>query len=561
MADRVAYRYDVYISHSDADQEWVDTELVPLLKQAKVRVALRHEDFPLGAPHLINVERFIEESRRTVVVLTPDWLANEWTTLEGILVSTADPAAQQRKLLPILLKPCTPPKLIALREKLDLTSERNKEKQIARLIRNIQDTIPIPPPWTGGRVRNWATWKEWLVRYRKEIRCGAVGLLVLWLLGSVLLQLWPFRPREVWMPLSQRMPKAMELFRAGDTLFVAGANEEYGCDPDQRGLWRSQEGKVEWQRLYPDLCFPHPKLGNVLADIVDLAWTENAPKRIYAASSDVGLLRSDDGGLQWYQTGRTGLNTPKLGHVAVDAVNPDRVYVSIAHSPIWPEGIYRSDDGGQSWRRLDRQEDGLATCKQGIVLTRTLTVGTLLTTPARVIVGTGDPDKPTDTYMPSGLYASSDGGECWTQLHAGTGDYQYVELAPVPDMEGQSLLILTRNWSKDGRADLWLMDTASAKPELVPLWNHSHTRVNSILAKGGDDPHWYIVTDFGQVWHDAIKAYSMESKPAKLPRINRCLLTCSTDLVPDVGSGPPLLLAGDRVYRWTRGPWWRRIWT
>ena len=109
------YTYDVFVSHSQADLAWVREELLPRLEGAGLRVLLADRDFEIGVPRLVNVERAVEHSRHTLIVLTPDWVADEWNAFEGLLVSTADPAARRRKLIPVLLRLAElPPRLAAL---------------------------------------------------------------------------------------------------------------------------------------------------------------------------------------------------------------------------------------------------------------------------------------------------------------------------------------------------------------------------------------------------------------------------------------------------------------
>lgn len=556
MAKQSAYQYDVFISYGQGDREWVDKWLLPRLEQADLRVTVDYRDFTVGMPRIENVERAIQNSRRTIVVLTPDWLDSEWNAFEALLLRTLDPAARQRKMLPLLLRPCELPNLIDSLEKVDLTVERHWDKHIQRLTRDIKDVIPVPPPWTEGEVRDLARWKRWLRRYRHELRRGAVALLALCLVVSMALQLPPFQPRPVWTSLGLRAPNAIELVRAGEVLLVGGANEELGCDLLERGLWRSANDGDTWQRIYAPLCFERPGQGQVLADIVDFALTKKQPELIYAATSDVGLLHSDDAGQTWRRTGDTGLESSQLTHVAVNPDDANRLFVATQ-----PEGIYHSTDGGQHWQRLDRRGADAPACENGVVLTRTLSVGALLVTSKMVLVGTGDPFELTNAHVPGGLYASADAGDCWKRVDDGEGRYQYAALSHLSTTPGQPLLMLTRDWWKEpgsGIWGIWRLDAASPSPRRELLWTHDHT-VGAIVAEGGADPGWYAATNFGEVVRGSL---DVPAQITRLPRLTRCILppTCDVAWVPDTAEGPPLLLADSRVFRLMRGTWWRRVW-
>ena len=67
--------------------------LLPRLKAAGLRVCIDAESFDIGVPSLVNMERAVADSRYVLLVLTPAWVASEWTEFEGLLTQTADPAA------------------------------------------------------------------------------------------------------------------------------------------------------------------------------------------------------------------------------------------------------------------------------------------------------------------------------------------------------------------------------------------------------------------------------------------------------------------------------------
>ncbi len=127
-------RYDVFVSYSHVNAEWVHTVLVPRLRGAGLRVVLDSDDFRIGAPTLTEIERAVEESRRTLLVLTPAYLTSEWAEFENLLTQTADPANRRRRLIPVLLEPVSLPARIAMLSHLDLTRPRGVEDGLRRLI-------------------------------------------------------------------------------------------------------------------------------------------------------------------------------------------------------------------------------------------------------------------------------------------------------------------------------------------------------------------------------------------------------------------------------------------
>ena len=64
MTEQSEYQYDVFISYSHTDKEWVWGWLVPRLKKAGLAVCTDRESFDVGVPSLVNMEN--------AVAVTPD---------------------------------------------------------------------------------------------------------------------------------------------------------------------------------------------------------------------------------------------------------------------------------------------------------------------------------------------------------------------------------------------------------------------------------------------------------------------------------------------------------
>jgi len=545
-------RHDLFVSFNQADREWVDEWLLPRLRAAGVRV-ITDFDFTAGAPRVAEVERAVDGSRRTLAIITPDWLASEWNNFETLLVQTLDPAARRRKLIPVLLKPTDLPKLLDALVKVDLTAEKHWEAQLRRLVRDVEDVMPVPPPWQAGqRMRDWAQWGRWVRRYRREVRWGVGALLALWVAVALLLAWWPFQRRDVWLSLGVRPADAVELARTGDVLLVGGRNLTSGCDRVDKGLWRSADDGVTWQPVDAPLDFLRHD-GCQLAAITGLAISQAQPQRVYAATDEVGLLRSNDAGQTWERSSGIGLDTARLTRVGVNPGQASQVYVAGQAA-----GLFRSDDSGQTWARLDQRTPGATFCDPAAVFTRTLAVGALLVTADFVVVGTGNPNDLTDAHVPAGLYLSADQGNCWSRIDDGAGHLQYVLLASAPDALAAPLLVITKDWAQNpGEASwaLWRIDLMPTPSRRKLLWTHKRT-VEAVIAIGSDVSRWYAVNGLGEVMAGSL---DLPGQYTRLPRVTRCL-PCEAAFAPDLGSGPPLLLAANRVYRLTEGPWWRRLW-
>jgi TIR domain/Effector-associated domain 7 len=131
-------RYDVFISYSHRDEDWVHNALLPRLKAERIDYFIDYEDFEPGAPSLTEMERGVLLSRKTLLVLTPEYLSSEWTEFENLLAQTLDPAARARRLIPLMLKPVHLPLRVRALTYLDFTKGTLEQSQWSRLIRAIK---------------------------------------------------------------------------------------------------------------------------------------------------------------------------------------------------------------------------------------------------------------------------------------------------------------------------------------------------------------------------------------------------------------------------------------
>ncbi len=138
------YRYDLFISYSSDDDAWVWEWLLPRLEAAGLNVCIDRACFEPGAPLADEAERAIRESRHTLVILSPGWVASQWDAFEGLIVHSQDPAARLRRLIPLLLAPCTPPERIRSLSAIDLTRPAEQEAQLARVIAYVQGQRDLP---------------------------------------------------------------------------------------------------------------------------------------------------------------------------------------------------------------------------------------------------------------------------------------------------------------------------------------------------------------------------------------------------------------------------------
>lgn len=215
------FQFDVFISYSSKDEDWVIKALLPRLEQADIKVCIDFRDFTPGTPALHNMREASKHSRRTLLVMTPDWVASEWTSYENILSRTSDPAGLQRRTIPLLLEKCEVPEDISIltfvnftrADRLDnawrqlLTAleappEQPRPKEPEHPAWYLEHPYPMPPNFTG-RVSERGTLTRWLnedaahplLVLRALGGFGKSALVWHWLTHDVDAKQWP---RVIW---------------------------------------------------------------------------------------------------------------------------------------------------------------------------------------------------------------------------------------------------------------------------------------------------------------------------------------------------------------------------
>jgi len=151
------FKYDVFISYSHKDEEWVVSTLLPVLENAGLSVCIDYRDFVAGKPSIVNMEDAVDESHHTVLVLTPNWTGSEWTDFEAVLTQTDDPVGRRQKMIPIMLEKCTPPKRVRSFTYVDFMRSDRLDNAWTQLFKALgKPNAPIPssstaPSATGSR--------------------------------------------------------------------------------------------------------------------------------------------------------------------------------------------------------------------------------------------------------------------------------------------------------------------------------------------------------------------------------------------------------------------------
>ncbi|MDA1191921.1 MAG: T9SS type A sorting domain-containing protein [Candidatus Poribacteria bacterium] len=135
--------------------------------------------------------------------------------------------------------------------------------------------------------------------------------------------------------------------------------------------------------------------------IVSMETDPSNPRSLYAGTV-AALFKTGDAGDTWWYVGLSGV----IRSIAVDPLNPERVYVAVDD-----QGIKRSLNGSDDWESIG---EGIPNA----VSTRTLAVDPRA--PGRVYAGTTD-----------GMFVSDDGGDTWRRVPNVSGRITRVVVHPT----------------------------------------------------------------------------------------------------------------------------------
>jgi hypothetical protein len=150
----LTFEYELFVVHADADADtqFVHGYLLPSVGLAPERVLLSSV-LALGAPRAAEIERGVQTSRLTVVVLSPACLSDRWTEFGEQLATYVSGVGG--RLVPLLRADCELPLRIKFKIGLDFRDPGRWSEEAERLRAHLQQPAPaptkLPCPYPGMR--------------------------------------------------------------------------------------------------------------------------------------------------------------------------------------------------------------------------------------------------------------------------------------------------------------------------------------------------------------------------------------------------------------------------
>ncbi|MGA9996557.1 MAG: tetratricopeptide repeat protein [Pyrinomonadaceae bacterium] len=208
MMSLTSYKYDIFLSHNRADEDWTARLAERLEKEdwqeRKLRVFFSPWDIRPGQSIPKRIEEALLKSRKVGLIMSPDSIASAWVELERLVTTYLSVSDRDERLLPLMRRDCEIPALIKhvlyVDFKDDAQFEENykkllvviKEEALPRVARKQEErsnvTLPaaIPrPPAVGFVARRDANGHNIVESLKEELAPEKNQLVVLWGAGGV----------------------------------------------------------------------------------------------------------------------------------------------------------------------------------------------------------------------------------------------------------------------------------------------------------------------------------------------------------------------------------------
>ena len=127
---------DFFISYNSVDKnraEWIAWQL----EEASYTTIIQAWDFGPGENFILAMQRAATEAKRTIAVLSPDYLTAQFTAPEWAAAFVQDPTGEKRLLVPVRVRPVDVTGLLTAIVYIDLVGA-NKDEARNRLLEGIK---------------------------------------------------------------------------------------------------------------------------------------------------------------------------------------------------------------------------------------------------------------------------------------------------------------------------------------------------------------------------------------------------------------------------------------
>ncbi|TCQ02106.1 TIR domain-containing protein [Rhizobium sp. PP-F2F-G36] len=102
---------DFFVSYTHADKQWAEW-IAYVLEEEGYSTIIQAWDFRPGSNFVLEMQQAASAAKRTVMVLSPDYLNSKMAASEWASAFAQDPDGVQRRLVPVMVRECEPKGLL-----------------------------------------------------------------------------------------------------------------------------------------------------------------------------------------------------------------------------------------------------------------------------------------------------------------------------------------------------------------------------------------------------------------------------------------------------------------
>jgi WD40 repeat protein/energy-coupling factor transporter ATP-binding protein EcfA2 len=146
MTEQQSYEYELFVSYAEADEGWVKGYLMKTLDDAGVR-CIHESVFQLGVIKLEAFERAIKQSKRTLLVISPEYLGDRLDDFITHMAAAHDLDKQTSSVIPLIYKDTSLPIRLGILKGLRATTEKEQESALVQLLADLGRTAAGSEPF------------------------------------------------------------------------------------------------------------------------------------------------------------------------------------------------------------------------------------------------------------------------------------------------------------------------------------------------------------------------------------------------------------------------------
>ncbi len=149
---------DFFISYNRADRAWAEW-IAWQLEAAGYRAVIQTRDLREGDKGTLDLQRAMQDAKRTLIVLSPGFLASQFTALEWAAAFAPDSDSAKGRMAAVQVRECQPKGLLAQIDCIDLVGLPDRAAATRRLHAAVATWCvkpgagPAPRAWAPGRLR------------------------------------------------------------------------------------------------------------------------------------------------------------------------------------------------------------------------------------------------------------------------------------------------------------------------------------------------------------------------------------------------------------------------